>query len=148
MYSEESSALQIWSCLAALRILLNLLNFRLTLLSCLSVLRVYSTSYLLFLPLPLDVAFVAVANLVVILVLLAGVAPSILATSSRLLLDPPLASLDLPGLLGCLFPVISLLNGVVGALKSVAQPVCDALTPVICSYRTQYMCQGCGLAGE
>ena len=95
-------------------------------------------NYLLFLPLPLGVAFVVVADLVAFLVLLAGVAPSILATSSRLLLDP-LASLDLPGLSGCLFPIISLLNGVIGALKSMAQPVCDDLTPVICSYRMQYM---------
>ena len=37
MYSEESSALQIGSCLAVLRILLDLLNLHLTLLSCLSV---------------------------------------------------------------------------------------------------------------
>ena len=40
MYSEESSALQIGSCLAALRILLDLLNLHLTLLSCLSVVRI------------------------------------------------------------------------------------------------------------
>ena len=73
------------------------------------------------------------------LVLLVGGAPSISATSFRLLLDPPLASLDLPGPPGCLFPVMSLLNGVAGHLKSVAQPVCDALMPVICSYRMQYM---------
>ena len=90
-------------------------------------------------PLPLGVAFAAVADLVTFLVLLAGGAPSILATSSRLLLDPPLASLNLPGPPSCLFPVISLLNGVVGHLKSVAQPVCDALVPVICLCRTQYM---------
>ena len=77
----------------------------------------------------MGVAFVVVADLVAFLALLAGVAPSISATSSRLLLDPPLASLDLPGPPGCLFPVINLLNGVVGALKSVAQPVCDTLTP-------------------
>ena len=64
-------------------------------------------------PLPLGVAFVAVADLVAFLVLLAGVVPSISVTSSRLLLDPPLTSLDLPGLLGCFFPVISLLNGIV-----------------------------------
>ena len=88
-------------------------------------------------PLPLGVAFAGVADLVVFLVLLAGVGPSISATSSRLLLDPHLASLDLPGPPGCLFPVISLLNGVVGHLKSVAHPVCDALMPVICSYRMQ-----------
>ena len=44
MYSEESSALQIWSCLATVRILLNLLNLCLTSLSYLSVLRVYLTS--------------------------------------------------------------------------------------------------------
>ena len=66
---------------------------------------------------------VAVANLLAFLVLLVGVGPSISATSSRLLLDPPLTSLDLPGLPGCFFPVISLLNGIVGHLKSVAQPV-------------------------
>ena len=80
-------------------------------------------------PLPLGVAFAfaGVADLVVFLVLLAGVGPSILATSSRLLLDPPLASLNLPGPPGCLFPVISLLNGIVGHLKLVAHPVCDAL---------------------
>ena len=90
-------------------------------------------------PLPLGVTFVAVADLVAFLVLLAGGAPSILATSSRLLLDPPLAMLDLPGPPGCLFPVISLLNGVVWYLKSMAQPVCDAVIPVICSCRTQYM---------
>ena len=84
-------------------------------------------------PLPLGVAFVAVADLLAFLVLLAGGTPSILAISSRLLLDPPLASLNLPGLLGCLFPVISLLNGVVGHLKSVVQPACDALMLVICS---------------
>ena len=117
MYSEESSALQIWSCLAALRILLNLLNLRLTLLSCLSVLRVYSTSQLFlphpFTPLPLGVAFAAVADLLAFLALLAGVEPSISVTSSRLLLDPPLTSLNLPGPPGCLFPVISLLNGIV-----------------------------------
>ena len=82
-------------------------------------------------PLPLGVAFAGVADLVVFLVLLAGVGPSISVTSSRLL-DPPLASLDLPGPPGCLFPVISLLNGIVGHLKSVAHSVCDALTPVIC----------------
>ena len=87
----------------------------------------------------MGVAFAVVADLVAFLVLLAGEAPSISATSCRLQLDPPLASLDLPGPPSCLFPVINLLNGVVGALKSVAQPVCDALTPVICSYRTQYM---------
>ena len=137
MYSEESSALQIWSCLAALRILLNLLNLHLTLLSCLSVLRVYSTSKLYlpppFRPLPLCVDVVAVADLLAFLVLLAGIGPSISATSSRLLLDPPLASLDLPGPPGCFFPVISLLNGVIRHLKS----VCDTLMLVICSYRTQ-----------
>ena len=76
MYSEESSALQIGSCLAALRILLNLLNLHLTLLSCLSVVRVYSTSLLFlpspFTPLPLGVAFAGVAALVVFLVLWAG----------------------------------------------------------------------------
>ena len=88
-------------------------------------------------PLPLGVDVVAAADLLAFLVLLVGVGPSILATSSRLLLDPPLALLDLPGPPGCLFPVISLLNGVVGHLKSVAQPVCDALMPVICLYRTQ-----------
>ena len=88
-------------------------------------------------PLPLGVDVVAAADLLAFLVLLEGVGPSILATSSRLLLDPPLTSLDLPGLSGCLFPVISLLNGVVRHLKSVAQPVCDALMLVICSYRTQ-----------
>ena len=88
-------------------------------------------------PLPLGVAFAAVADLLAFLVLLAGVGPSILAISSRLQLDPPLTSLDLPGPPGCLFPVISLLNGIVGHLKSVAQPVCDALMPVICLYRTQ-----------
>ena len=90
-------------------------------------------------PLTLGFALAAVADLVAFLVLLDGVGPSISATSSRLLLDLPLASLDLPGPPGCLFPVISLLNGVVGHLKSMVQPVCDALTPVICSYRTQYM---------
>ena len=92
-----------------------------------------------FTPLPLGITFAAVADLVAFLVLLAGGAPSILVTSSRLLLDPPLASLNLPGPPGCLFPVISLLNSVVGHLKSVAQPVCDAVVPVICSCRTQYM---------
>ena len=92
-----------------------------------------------FAPLPFGVAFAAVTDSVAFLVLLAGGAPSILVTSSRLLLDPPLALLDLPGLPGCLFPVINLLNGIVWHLKSVAQPVCDALMLVICSYRTQYM---------
>ena len=91
----------------------------------------------MLLPLGVAFAFADVADLVAFLVLLAGGAPSISVTSSRLLLDPPLASLNLPGLLGCLFPVISLLNGIVGRLKSMAQPVCDALMPVICSYRTQ-----------
>ena len=47
----------------------------------------------------------------------------------------PLALPDLPGPPGCFFPATSLLNGIVGHLKSVAQPVCDALMPVICSYR-------------
>ena len=64
----------------------------------------------MLLPLGVALAFAGVADLVAFLVLLAGVAPSISATSSRLLLDPPLTSLDLPGLPGCLFPVISLLN--------------------------------------
>ena len=82
-------------------------------------------------PLPSGVAFVAVADLVAFLVLLAGGAPSISATSSRLLLDPPLATLDLHGPPGCLFPVISLLNGIIWHLKSVAQPVWDALILVI-----------------
>ena len=68
-------------------------------------------------PLLLGVNVVVVADLLAFLVLLAGVGPSISATSSRLLLDPPLASLDLPCLSGCLFPVISLLNGIVGHLK-------------------------------
>ena len=90
-------------------------------------------------PLPLGVAFVAAADLVAFLVLLAGGTPSISTTSSRLLLDPPLASLDLPGPPGCLFPVINLLNGVIWHLKSVVQPVCDALVLLICSCRTQYI---------
>ena len=88
-------------------------------------------------PLPLGVDVVAAADLLAFLVLLAGVGPSISATSFRLLLDPPLVSLNLLGLPGCFFPVISLLNGIVGHLKLVAQPVCDALMPVICSYRTK-----------
>ena len=81
MYSEESSALQIWSCLAALRILLNLLKLRLTSLSCLSVLRIYLTSQLFlpqpFVPLPLGVVVVAAAGLLVFLVLLVGVVISV-----------------------------------------------------------------------
>ena len=80
---------------------------------------------------------VAAADLLAFLVLLGGVAPSILATSTKLLLDPPLASLDLPGPSGCFFPLTNLLNGVIGHLKSVSQPVCDALMPVICLYRAQ-----------
>ena len=82
-------------------------------------------------------AFAGVADLVVFLVFLVGVGPSISVTSSRLLLDLPLASLNLPGPPGHLFPVISLLNGVIGHLKSVTHPVCDALMSVICSYRMQ-----------
>ena len=143
MYSEELSALQFWSCLVALRNLLNLLNLCLTSLSCLSVLRVYLNLLITCLifsclfPWVSLFAFAGVADLVDFRVFLAGVGPSISATSSKLLLDPPLDSLDLPSPLGCLFPVISLLNGVVGHLKSMALPVCYALTPVICSYRTQ-----------
>ena len=96
--------------------------------------RFYSTSYLFFplpfLPLPLPPAGLAV---VVVFLCLMGVAPSISATSSSFLLDPPLASLDLPGLLGCFFLVINLLNGVTLHLNSAAQPVWDGLKPVICS---------------
>ena len=77
-------------------------------------------------PLPLGVTFAA--DLLAFLVLLVGVGPSILVTSSRLLVDPPLASLNLPGPPGCLFPVISLLNGVIGHLRSVhnlsVMPLC------------------------
>ena len=69
--------------------------------------------------------------------LLAGVAPSNSATSSKLL--PDFVPLVLPGLPGCFLPVTSLLNGVVWHLNSVAQPICDACSPVICSYKTKYI---------
>ena len=68
---------------------------------------------------------------------LAGVPPSISTTSSKLLVD--LVVCPLPGLPGCFFLVTSLLNGVVWHLNSVAQPVCNAWSPVICSYKTKYM---------
>ena len=48
-------------------------------------------------PLPLGAGFAAAAGLVTLFLCLAGVPPSISATSSSFLLDPPLASLDLPG---------------------------------------------------
>ena len=64
-----------------------------------------------FQPLPLGVDVVVAVVAFPFLVLLAEAGPSISATSSRLLLDPPLTSLDLPGPPGCFFPVISLLNG-------------------------------------
>ena len=69
--------------------------------------------------------------------LLAGVAPSISATSSKLL--PDFVTVALPGPPGCFFPVTSLLNGVIWHLNSVAQPVCYAWSPVICSYKTKYI---------
>ena len=71
--------------------------------------------------------------------LLGGVAPSISATSSSVLLDPPFTSLNLPGPPGCFFLVTNLLNDVPWHLKSLAHPVCDAFKPVICSYRMKYM---------
>ena len=68
---------------------------------------------------------------------LARMAPSSYATSSKLL--PDLVLLPLPGLPSCFFLVTSLLNGVVWHLNSVAQPICDACSPVICLYKTKYI---------
>ena len=102
----------------------------------------YSTSYLLLFPqpfLPLPPRPLAGLSVGGVFLCLAGVAPSISATSSIFLPDPPLASLDLPGLPGCFFPVINLLNGVAPHLKLAAQPIWDGLKLVICSYKTKYI---------
>ena len=136
MYSRELSALlKFWTLTS-------------NQLSCLLVWGFYSTSYFLFpqfpLPLPLP-DFIGAAGLAaavalgVLFLCLVGVAPSILATSSSVLLDPPFASLNLPGPTGYLFPVTNPLNCVPWHLNFLAHPVCDAFKLVICSYRTKYM---------
>ena len=105
MYNEESSALRTWSCLASLRILLNLLNLRLIL----TILPICFEGLLnLLTPFASAFAGVAAAGLLAFLVFLAAGAPSISATSTRLLLEPPFTLLDLPGPPGCFFPVTSL----------------------------------------
>ena len=141
MYSEELSALQIWSCLAALRILLNLLNLHLTLLSCLSVLRV-----LLNLLTPFALAFPAstlgcgCCYCCCCLPFPCSLGGSrafhfsdffqASAGSSSHFARPAWSA-------GLFLPCYQSLNGVIGHLKSVVQPVCDAIMPVICSCRTK-----------
>ena len=107
-----------------LRILLNLLTYSSVLTVILSSLPTQFQSNLFFLALPLPLPLphpFPPAVFGVTFGWLAGVAPSISTTSSNFLLDFPVSP-DLPGLPGCLFPVINLLNGVVWHLNSAAQP--------------------------
>ena len=139
MYSRESSApYKIRSCLSCWRVSLNLLNLLSNLTTCLAsptyCLRNFTQPHFPFFPLPLPFPLPQ-PGFGVNFGTFGSATPSISATFSNFLPNPH-TSAKLPGLPGCLFPVINLLNCVIGHLNSMANPVCAFCALVIWAYKT------------